>query len=273
MNKVTSTTVRDALVQALRGLLMPLVRLLIRYQVTFPALRDLLKALYVEAASSMIEADGEVPSHSRLFILTGVHRKDIKRLLEQPNDDNAPLPDLSLGGELVARWTAQAEFTDGDGQPRALARSGSDDEPGFDQLVREASKDIRPRAMLDEWLRQGIVRLENDRVILNQQAFVPSADFDKLCYYLERNLRDHLETATHNLAGEGDPLLERSVYYGRLTTDSVERLREQAYASGMDLLEALNKQAMHYYQQDKDRDDATHRFRFGCYWHEQEVKS
>jgi len=271
MNKITNQSPRDALLRALKRILRPLVRLLISHQITFPALRDLLKGVYIEVAQQMIRDDGEEPSHSRLFILTGVHRKDIKRLSEQETDDAPASANLSLGGEIIARWSAQAEFIDDAGRPRALSKVTNDESAGFDQLVTQVSKDIRPRALLDEWLRQGLVHIENDRVVLNEQAFVPSADFDKLCYYLERNVHDHLASATHNLLADGDPLLERSVYYARLSADSIDKIREQAHAGGMALLTDLNHLAMQYHEQDKDKPNARHRFRFGCYWHQQET--
>ena len=273
MHKFTHSGTRDALLKAVRGLLSPLARLLIQHHITFPAMRELLKTVYVETAARMIRDDGEEPSNSRLFILTGVHRKDIKRLLEAPPNGPTATFGASLGGEIIARWCARDEFIDERGQPRPLLRTGTPDEPGFEQLVTQASKDIRPRAILDEWLRQGLVSIDNERVRLNEQAFVPGDDFDTLCYYLQRNIHDHLAAATHNLRGNGDPMLERSVYYGHLSAESIQQLRAHAYSRSIDLLSELNRMAMRLHEQDQQNPAARHRFRYGCYWHEQEKSS
>ncbi len=261
---------RETLIRALKQILRPLVRLLIHHHITFPSLRDLLKSIYVDVAREIIEKDGNQPNHSRIYILTGVHRKDIKRLHSEPVEDQAASAGVSLGGELIARWTGLPEFLDEDGVPRALERTGSEERPGFEQLVTSASKDIRPRAMLDEWLRQGLVSIHDDRIVLNQQAFVPSADFGNLCYYLGRNVRDHLSSSVHNLLQPDEPMLERSVYYGELSAESVAQLRESATAAAQRLLGDINRQAMQLHRTDAGRDDANHRFTLGCYWYQQD---
>lgn len=72
-----------ALVKAVKMLCRPLVRLLIEKGITFPQFRELMKELYVEVANDRFSLDGKKPSDSRVFVLTGVHRKDIKRIRTQ----------------------------------------------------------------------------------------------------------------------------------------------------------------------------------------------
>lgn len=273
MNKFSNQHTQDALIKAIKLLLRPLIRLLIHHQLTFPYVRELLKEIYIEAASEIIKKDRGDINNSRLYILTGVHRKDIKRILEQDKTDSMPATSPSLGGALIARWIALPEFLTKDGQPRKLKKTGSDQQPGFEQLVVGVSKDIRPRAMLDEWLRQGIVCLEDDLVVLNESAFIPAQDFEKLCYYLGHNMHDHFASSTHNLLQEGEPMLERSVYYANLTEQSVQQLRQLATTQSMQMLTEINKQAMALHQADKSSPQATHRFRLGSYWYQKDNKS
>ena len=91
-------------------------------------------------------------------------------------------------------------------------------------LVESVSKDIRPRVVLDEWLRLGVARIElvddQELVRLNVEAFVPASGFDEKAFYFGRNLRDHIATAAGNLAGVDPSRLERSVYYDDLTAES-----------------------------------------------------
>ena len=273
MKKVTSQEIQGALIKAVRLLLHPLVKILIHHNVTFPQLREILKDIYIEAAGEIIESDGQEVNHSRIYMLTGVHRKDIKRLREMNVDQSSATTNLSLGGALISRWTSLPEYLTEDGLPRRLKKTGNDQEPGFDQLVTSVSKDIRPRAVLDEWIRQKIVSLEDDLVVLNQSAFVPAQNFEQLCFYLGHNLHDHIATATDNLLHHGEPMLERSVYYAKLTQASVEKLHQAANDQAMKMLTDINKKAMSLYNKDKSSKQATHRFRLGCYWHQQEVKS
>ena len=72
-----------ALVKAVVMLCRPLIRLLIEKGITFPLFRELMKELYVEVADKEFSLDDKKPSDSRVFVLTGVHRKDIKRIRQQ----------------------------------------------------------------------------------------------------------------------------------------------------------------------------------------------
>jgi len=257
-----------ALVNALRHLLQPLVRVLLRHQITFPYLSALLKGVYVEVGETELADESGPASASRLSLLTGIHRKDIRRLREEPSEGFAPPRAVSLGARLVARWTAAPEFLDSEGRPRALARTTEDPKRGpcFDDLVASVSTDIRPRAVLDEWLRLGIVDLDaEDRVRLASDAFVPSKGFDEKAHYFGRNLHDHVAAAGHNLSGEGAPLLERSVYYDGLTEESVAEIAALSEKLGMEALQAVNARALKLQRQDAKRGGSL-RMNFGTYF-------
>ncbi len=257
-----------ALLQAVAWLCRPLVRLLIRKGITYPQLRELLKGVYVDVAETDFAVAGKRPSDSRIYILTGVHRKDIKRL--RRTDDAAEAEKVAtLGGAIVGRWLGQSEYLDADGQPRCLPRDDDERGPGFDTLVASVSKDVRPRAILDEWQRLGMVSLNAaGEVCLNHQAFVPAQDFAEQAFFMGRNVHDHLAACAHNLLAEGEPMLERSVYYGGLTPHSVAHLRELARREGVALLQKLNAEALHRQQHDAGAPDADRRMRFGVYWYD-----
>lgn len=61
-------------------LLRPLVRLFIRSGLTFPALADLLRELYVNVAEYDFALSGKEQTDSRVSLLTGIHRKEVRRL-------------------------------------------------------------------------------------------------------------------------------------------------------------------------------------------------
>jgi len=256
----------SALLQAVKVLCRPLISLLIAKGISYPQLREMLKALYVEVAQQDFAIDNKVPTDSRLYILTGVHRKDLRRLRESDQQDGSAAQ-ATLGGAIVARWLGLYEYQDKNGEPRKLMRNDADGLPGFDQLVASVSKDVRPRAILDEWQRLGMVTMDNEGSIsLNRRAFVPATDFPEQAFFLGRNVRDHIAACSYNIQQSGEPMLERSVYYGGLSPQSVQQLRELAQREGVSLLQKLNQQALQYQQQDKGQDNATERMRFGCYW-------
>jgi Family of unknown function (DUF6502) len=261
--------IQAALVKAINLLCRPLIRLLIEKGVTFPQFRELMKELYVEVADEYFSLDDKKSSDSRIFVLTGVHRKDIKRIRQQNDQGSEPVTSsASLSGEIVARWTSMPEYLDKKGKPKQLLKFEKNKEAGFDQLVCSVSKDVRPKVVLEEWLRLNIVRMKDDYVILNQSAFVTNKGFNEMAYYLGHNVHDHMASCVNNIMEESDPMLERSVYYASLTEKSVNKLRTTASKKGDELLQYLNKQAIKLYDEDKDKDDANHRMRLGVYWYQ-----
>ena len=255
-----------ALVKAVIMLCRPLIRLLIEKGMTFPQFRELMKTLYVEVATEHFSLDEKNPSDSRIFVLTGIHRKDIKRIREQ--DEPVITSSASLSAEIIARWNGMAEFLDDKNKPRALLKSGKGDAAGFEQLVASVNKDVRSKVILEEWLRLDIVRMKDDYVVLNKSAFVANKEFKEMAYYLGHNVHDHLASCVSNILAEEEPMLERSVYYASLTEESVNKLNTIASKKGKELLQHVNKQAIKLHDADKDKADANHRMRLGVYWYQ-----
>jgi uncharacterized protein YbjQ (UPF0145 family) len=258
-----------ALLLALHRLLRPLVRVLIAKGITFPALLRLLKEAYVEVAQEDFPVSGKRQTDSRINLLTGVHRKDIKALRERRRGGDAPSPVLSRNAYLIALWTGAPDYLDTRGRPRPLPRqSAKDDGPSFDSLVESVSTDIRPRAVLDEWVRQGLARVDDDEFIhLDMAAFVPNEEFADLAYYFGRNLRDHIAASSHNLLGDEPSMLERAVYYEELRPRSVEELAALSRELGSDVLVKVNQKAFELSEQDKGSPEASERISFGVYFY------
>ena len=234
------------IVAMLRRMLRPLVRLLVSQQIQYPLLSRILKRLYVEVATDDFALDGKRVTVSRLSLLTGIHRREVKRITEEgpvPEGD-APTA-ITLGAQTVARWTGGAPWADESGRPRPLARQGDDPaEPSFHALVNSVSVDIHPRSVLDEWLRLGVATLtDDDRVELATNAFVPSRGFEEKAHFIGRSVRDHVAAAAENLEAEPAPFLERTVYYGDLPPEAVDELRVLAREVGQAALVRVNERA------------------------------
>jgi len=256
------------LISAVRRLLRPLARLLIAKGVGLAALTELLKEAYVDVALNEFPVDGKKQTDSRVSLLTGVHRKDVKRLRERPTEKMAAPRSIGLGAQIVSRWLGSKTTTDKKGQPLPLPRKAdSAGVPSFDSLVSSISKDMRPRALLDEWLRLGVAHLDDDgRVVLNKLAFVPEKGFEEKAFYFGRNIHDHLAATAHNLLEEGNPKLERSVHYTGLSDESAAVLAQAAERTGMKALLEMNRLALELYEKDKGRATSTRRINFGLYF-------
>lgn len=258
----------ETLVRALRQLLRPLVRLLLSHGITYGFVANLLKSVFVEVAASEFRIHGKAQTDSRISMLTGIHRKEVKRLRQTVAESETPPANVSLGAELVGRWIGMSEYLDSRGRPRPLPRLARDNiDLSFDELVQSVSKDIRSRVVLDEWLRLGVAHIDDeDRVCLNVESFIPKHGLDEKAYFFGQNLHDHLAASAHNLLGGNPPFLDRSVYYDCLTPTSVAALSQLAERLGMDALQAINREAIRLQGQDADRNNAGRRMNFGIYF-------
>jgi Family of unknown function (DUF6502) len=264
----------SALVAALRRLLRPLARLLTTQGITFPMLAELLKQIYVDEAVRHFGLDGEPPSDSRVSLLTGVHRKDVKRLRRSAADSCEAMPEMvALGAQLAAAWTTRKDLRDARGRPRPLPRLASQGGArSFEGLVASISKDIRARPLLDEWLRLGVVKIdERDRVVLKSSAFVPSRGFDEKAFYFGHNLHDHVAAAAHNMAAKGPAFLERSVHYEGLQGASVAKLAELAEKGGMEAVQSVYAEAKECDTRDRKAEGPKQRITFGIYFYSEPV--
>ncbi|MCP4327581.1 MAG: hypothetical protein GY791_03985 [Alphaproteobacteria bacterium] len=260
-----------ALIAAIQRLMRPLVRVLLAHGITYPNFCALLKRTYVDVAEAdpNLESGGKPPTTSRISVVTGVHRKDVKRLRAEQAPALEPSAMTSVSTLVIGRWVGTAEYLDERGQPRVLPRRG--DGPSFDGLVESVSKDVRPRTLLDEWQRLGLVTVDAaDNVTLDTEAFVPREGFDELAYFFGRNLHDHMASAASNLLGERSPLFERAVFYGGLTAESVAAIEERAEAAGTEALRTINRETLARRDDDRGKPDATRRLRFGVYFYEAE---
>jgi len=263
-------TLPPSLLGALRRVMRPLVRLMLRKGVTYAVFADLLKEVFVDVADREFRLDDKAPSDSRISLLTGVHRKDVRRLRHTGDPASMALPEnITLGAQLVSAWTSSQPFCKESGQalplPRLASVGGS---VSFDALVAKVSKDIRARVVLDEWLRLGVVRLdEQDCVHLEAQAFVPQKGFDEKAAYLGHNLHDHASAAVHNLSGQGQPFFERSVHYDALAPVSVEALREAVASEGMQALLGFSQRAADLEKHDQPSLEPRQRITIGLYFY------
>lgn len=252
-------------------LLRPLVRLMLRVGITFPVLAERLRLLFVEVAAAGITPE-KARTDSRLSLATGIHRKEIRRLREAGG--GAPIPALpepgsvTLTSALIARWLS-TPVRDGQVDDLWILPRHASEGPSFDALVRSITTDVRPRAVLDAFLAQGIVTLEaDDRVRLNTLAFTPAPGAEAQLFYFGRNLHDHIAAASANvLSADHAPFPDLSVHYDRLSAGAAAALDAAARAASARLLQDINQQAAAIAAKDDQSPKVglTRRVNFGIY--------
>jgi hypothetical protein len=235
-----TTRLQAALLRVLR----PMVRLLVRRGITFPALCDMLRELYVNVAEHDFSLPGKEQTDSRVSLLTGIHRKEVRRLRGAGAPVNAVPAALSRTSRILARWLADRDTTDEAGLPLPLPRVAPAGRPSFEALVVSVTRDVRPRAVLDEWIDRRLAVLDADDVVtLLDRAFVPQGGDEQQLYYFGRNLHDHMASAVANISAEQPRFLERAVHYDGLSEAAAADLERHSRALAMDALTAANRQA------------------------------
>lgn len=231
----------DALATALRQLLAPLARLALARGVTHATLDELLKQALVAAAD---QAHAALPPHrrvSRITTATGIHRREVSRLVGELRDGaalQAP-PARSHASELFTHWRTDRGYCDRRGSPAELPRQGP--APSFETLAQTITRDVHPRSLLDELLRLGLAAhdAERDTVRLVREAFVPHGDSARMVLVLGRNVGAHLEGAVDNLLLDDHRHFEQAIFAEGLSDASMAEFRTLVRDQWQSTLDAL----------------------------------
>ena len=258
---------------AFKRILRPLVRVMLARGIYHPAVSEMLKSVFVEIADKEFTLDKKRQTDSRVSLLTGVHRKDVKRLRHGPPGANKDIePEISLTAQIIAAWNANSAYVDDDGVPKPLARFAQDGgERSFEFLVKSISTDIHPRAVLDEWVRRGIAEIDaQNQVSLRTEAFIPAEGDSEKVFYFAHDLHDHVAATAHNVMGNVPPMLERCVHYDGLDAHAIATIREIATKQGMRALRTVNNRAAEALAATRDRAPVNPgRLTFGVYFYQQ----
>ncbi|WP_282152124.1 DUF6502 family protein [Ruegeria atlantica] len=248
---------------ALSALLVPLAQAMVAHGVTLGSATEALKLALLTAVEQ--STDGKL-SDSRASLLTGLHRKDVKRL--RHIDDDAPLKrSCNAAALVISYWSTTPEFLDDLGAPRNLSRKGDETGPGFDDLVRRARVDMAPGTVLETLVDQkNVEQVGKGELSLLSQAFLPSAGSAEQVAAYEATLSAHLAAATQNLLAEPDAPrnFDRAVRYSHMSPESIEELRQFSSDRAQSLLLEINALARALQEKDSDGDHSG-RFAMGAF--------
>lgn len=222
-------------------MLQPLVRLLLRHGVTHAEFSDWTKNVFVNQAENNFKVNDKKPTVSRIAIVTGINRKEVKRIQELPSEPT-PLPAKhNRAARVVTGWLQDERFHNKSGQTRPLEYG--DPAKDFNLLVKEYSGDVPARAVLDELIRVGTVSKSDDgRVTLIRAAYVPHESKEDMLNIFGESTADLLETLDHNIASSADnSRLQLSVVYDNLSAESVKEFKALSKSKATNLLQELDR--------------------------------
>jgi hypothetical protein len=254
---------------ALLSVLRPLIELCLARGIKFQALSDLTKLAYVQQATR--NAAASKPNVSQISVATGVHRKDVNRLLGEQASNQTPMFPRSIESEVFHCWVTHKLYSDETGQPKLLERqSKSAGDASFETLCWQITKDVHPRSVLESMVRLNLVsELEDGRLALTKNSFVPSNEEKQMLALLAGNLSDHIQAAVSNVGKQQPPYLEQAVFGRNLSHDGVEKLHQLSRTQWSQFTQQLMNLIVQLPESQDDAKPTTdnhQRFRVGMYF-------
>ncbi len=240
---VRNDAVSEGLLRAAAAILRPLVKRLLEAGVPFGRLEAGLRQLFVEVAERELAIPGRPQTDSRLALLTGLNRKEVRRLRAGGTTQAAPTSfSRNQATALISRWMADRRATDRAGKPRPIPYQ-ADRGPSFVKLARATTVDLPPRAMLDELVRTGAVELRKGNLVaLRETAYVPARGQPEKLAMLAEDPAEFIETMLGNIFDEeAEALLQRKVFYDNLGAAGAERVRREMRREGERFLRRVDR--------------------------------
>lgn len=264
----------ERLVAAAVQALHPVVRRLLAAGVPFGQLEGRLRQLFVEVADAELGLPGRRQTDSRVSLLTGINRKEVRRLRAAERGRPGPRSfGMNHATSLISRWTTDPRTSDRRGRPRPLPYRAARG-PSFMKLARAVTADLAPRVLLDELLRSGSAELrDGETVVLRASAYVARREPGEALRILAEDPPELIATILRNIFSEGgELLLQRKVYFDNLGSDAAARIRAEMRREGEQFLQRINRLLAAY---DRDRNPrapggARHYAGVGVYYFEAE---
>lgn len=195
----------------------PLARFCLRNAVGIQQAIEILKKAFIECATETIQASGDSANVSRLSIATGLHRRDVQRLIQ---DDTPVRQTTHALSRIIAAWENHPKFTVKNGKSRVLSVEGNDSE--FHQLVRFITSDLHPGTVLSQLEHMGVVERTSQGAKLKhgaesirhdpQRAYrVMAQDMEDLPRAVEDNVFTERNTPHLHARTEYDNVLQEAI--------------------------------------------------------------
>ena len=148
MQDAVQRRILNALLVALR----PLARALLRAGIGYREFSEISKTAFVEVATNEYGLRGRPTNISRVAVMTGLTRKEVRRLrTKTESGDETEITRPMPMAIILHRWYTEKDFIDSSGKPRILHFDNGDH--SFSELVRRFGGDIPPGAMRTELKR------------------------------------------------------------------------------------------------------------------------
>lgn len=207
--------------------LKPVARILLRYGIGFREFSEIAKTAFVDVASSDFGLRGRPTNISRVAVMTGLTRKEVRRLRDKIADgkDTVIVKPTPMW-DILHYWHADRDFLDSTGRPAKLPFAGENS--SFSSLVRHYGGDIPPGAMRTELKRVGaIAEDEEGNLSVLKRTFRPKGDHESLVASLVHGVYPLIATVSHNTDPDrvGPTWTQRIAFTQAVRKDDVPRIK------------------------------------------------
>ena len=212
--------IQQQILGAVLLVLKPIARALLRVGIGYREFAEISKTAFVEVAGKDYGLRGRPTNVSRVAVMTGLTRKEVRRIREKARlGDQIGLLKLTPMGQVMHRWYTEGKFISSNGKPRILDFDG--DDLSFATLVKLYGGDVPPGAMRTELKRIGAVEeLESGQLKAVSRSVVGIEDHEKLISGLAHVLYPAALALAHNTGVNTD---SDSWIHMSASTESVRR--------------------------------------------------
>jgi hypothetical protein len=223
----------------LQSLLFELAAVLLPRGVTPAGFNEIAKHAFIEAAASISKFRNGRVNQSKVSVLTGLRRGEVRRLLSHAGCLlQSDIRHQSPIETVVAGWCTDRRYVNRDGSPKRLTISGT--KGPFALLVKQYAGDVPPRAVLSELGRLGIARqIGHYAELQNPSAVRQRQDFAALDYLMPAII-DGIRLASNAGARVRSSSMRRLVLPAHNLLD-LEMVRERCTSSIESMLQGLSE--------------------------------
>lgn len=225
--------------QSLYRIMKPLVRILLRNGIAYGSFVELIRKTYVDVATENLKKSGIRPTISAISGMTGLTRKETKKLSETelPDFVNSDLK-FNRAARVVSAWQNDRRFQNKDGKPKSLELEGKG---SFAELAKDYSGDIPIAAMLKILRSAGCVEEDSGQWRLVSTSYISNKDPLEKLQILGVDTFELLATIDHNLTAADDELrFQRKVSNFRVDSRHIPEFRAVCSRKTQKLLEELD---------------------------------
>lgn len=226
---------------ALRLLLRPIIRILLRNGVTWGEFAETGKALFVQVAREDYGIQGRPTNSSRVALKTGLSRREVARVKDLLSGSmEAPVPPRNRFADILSAWHVDARYLDKDQRPALLPATGEG--ASLASLLSEHVGDIPHGAVIKELEQLGLIsRTPDGYRVLARDFILGTADPDML-RQVSLTLHDHASTIAFNVdaARTAPARFERTAAHPAFPQERVAAFEAFVNTEGQAFLERID---------------------------------